>query len=486
MGLSSRLSRRSFLKGAAAAAAGPAFARDADAKRTSKHVDVAIVGAGFAGLTAARLLTAQGASVVVLEANDRVGGRTLNADLGGGKVVEVGGQWVGPLQTEIIALAKEVGVDTFKTYNEGNDVFYSGGTLTPYPASVGIPPIAPGDLTELLTVVLVALDTLAKQIPLDEPWNASGVDTLALDGQTAETWKVQNLTTPGARLLFDLSVQSVFACEPRDISLLHFLFYVHSGGGILPLVSTSGGAQDSRFVGGSQIVAQKVADALGKRVVLRSPVRRITQTSGGVVVETDRRRYRAGRVIVALPPTLCSRIDYDPIVPGLRDQLTQRFPMGSVIKCQAVYPGPFWRDAGLSGQATSDTGPVKVTFDNSPPDGSPGVLIGFIEGAEARAWGERSVADRQQAVLESFARYFGPQAMNATAYIERDWSAEPWTRGCYAGFLAPGVLTSYGTALRAPVGRIHWAGTETADVSNGYMDGAVRSGQRVAAEVTSA
>src|SRR5262249_44098171 len=210
---------------------------------------------------------------------------------------------------------------TYKTYNTGNNLLYYQGALLPY-ASVGLPPVPPADLSELVNVALVSLDALSKTIPLDHPWQAEGIDTLALDSQTLETWKLANLTTPGARLLFDLAVTSVFACEPRDISLLHYLFYVHSGGGILPLVTTGGGAQDSRFVGGSQLVAQKVADALGKRVVLKTPVRRIRQSDGGVEVWTDHKRVRAGRVVVTLPPALCGRIEYDPILPGIRDQLT--------------------------------------------------------------------------------------------------------------------------------------------------------------------
>lgn len=200
-------------------------------------------------------------------------------------------------------------------------------------------------------------------------------------------------------------------------------------------------------------------------------------------MEADGITVSARRVIVTGPPSLTALIDYTPALPSARAQLLQRFPQGSAIKCQAIYDTPFWRKKGLAGQATSETGPIRLTFDNSPPDGSPGVLLGFIEGSAARFWTGRPKAARRKAVLESFARYFGDAALRPRAYVEHDWSAEPWTRGCYVGYTPPGVLLDYGPAIRRPVGAIHWAGAEYATTWNGYMDGAVRSGEATASEV---
>jgi monoamine oxidase len=482
-----RISRRRFLVGAGAAAAAAAVpVRARSAPLPHGPYDVIVVGAGVAGLTAARRLATAGASVVVLEARDRVGGRVVNEPIGGGEIVEAGAEFVGPTQTRILALAAEVGVETFKTYNDGNSLLYYRGALSQYPAT-GFPDVPPDDLNEALTVLLGVLDPLAAQIDLHEPWNSPGLDLDFLDGQTAETWKLANLQTPGARFLFDVIFESVIGCEPRETSFLHWLFYVRSAGGILPLITTGGGAQDSRFVGGSQLVPLRVADALGGRVQLERPVRRITQDTHGVVVETDRRRkLKAGRVVVAMPPTLAGRIVYSPILPALRDQLMQRMPMGFYGKVEVVYPTPFWRAAGLSGQVVSDTGPLRVTFDNSPPDGAPGVLLAFFAGDDGRAWAQLPAAERRAASLESFARYFGDAALSPTLYLEKDWTAEEFSRGDPVGLMPAGVLTRYGPALRAPVGRVHWAGTETAEIWTGYMDGAVRSGERVAEEIQAA
>jgi monoamine oxidase len=285
-----------------------------------------------------------------------------------------------------------------------------------------------------------------------------------------------------------VAVEAVFAAEPRDLSFLFLLFYVASAGNertpgtIERLVNTPGGAQESRFVGGSQLISLRMARQLGRRVVLGKPVRRIHQSRGGVEVHCDRLTIHGKRVIVAMAPSLAGRIAYEPKLPPLRDQLSQRVPNGSVIKCEAVYERPFWRDAGLTGQAVSDASPVRVTFDNTPPGGSPGVLLGFIEGEAARVWGPRSAGDRRAAVLDNFATYFGDAARSPTAYYEKNWSDDTWTRGCYTGFMGPGTLLDFGAALREPAGRIHWAGTETSTIWAGYMDGAVRSGQRAALE----
>jgi monoamine oxidase len=487
-----RINRRTLIGSAAAAAGASAIpAEAAAAKRSRKpgalRADVVVVGAGLSGLTAARKVVAAGHSAIVLEARNRVGGRTLNHPLGKSKVVEVGGQWIGPTQDHLAALARELGVRTFKTYNDGNYLFYESGKLTPYSPKGPLGAVPPDLVADAqIAPVLVNIDAMAKTVPLQAPWTAP--NALEWDGQTVETFKRANSLGSGASSLLDLAIEAVFACEPRDISLLHTLFYVHSAGNertpgtIERLINTAGGAQDSRFVGGSQLISIRAARSLGKRVMLSQPVRRIHQDRSGVTVYTDTLTVSGKAVIVTGPPTLTGLIRYEPVLPPSRAQLVQRFPQGSAIKVEAVYPRPFWRHRDLAGQVTSDTGPIKITFDNSPPDGSPGVMLGFVEGHEARVFGALSASQRRARALACFVRYFGKQAAHPIGYIEMNWSAEPWTRGCYGGFLPPGVLTDYGRAIRAPVGRIHWAGAETSDYWNGYMDGAVRSGERAARE----
>ncbi|MGA2521006.1 MAG: flavin monoamine oxidase family protein [Acidimicrobiales bacterium] len=442
-------------------------------------VDVVIVGAGFSGLATARDLVRAGRSVAVLEARDRVGGRVDNRPLAEGKIVEVGGQWVGPTQDRVLAMAASVGVETFPTYDTGSRVLHFGGRRGTYKGT--IPRINPAVIADV-GQAQARLEAMARKVPLDTPWTAP--KARMWDAVTFDTWLRRNTVSRAAHTLLALGIEAVFACEPGDVSLLHVLFYAHSAGSLQMAIDTGGGAQQDRFVGGSVLVTERVAAELPDgTVTLGAPVRRIAWDEGHATVGTDAGTWSCRRVVVSVPPVLAGRIDYEPALPAWRDQLTQRTPMGSVIKCNAVYDEPFWRAEGLSGQATGDGDGARVVFDNSPPDGSPGVLLGFLEGDGARRLGRADAATRRTAVVDSLVRYFGPRAAKPVDFIELDWQAEPWSGGCYGTLFGPNVWTRYGPALRQPVGPLHWAGTETAEVWTGYMDGAVSSGERVAAEV---
>jgi monoamine oxidase len=455
--------------------------RRQDIERT-EAVDAVVVGAGLAGLMAARELEAAGASVLVVEANDRVGGRTMTRSVAG-VPVEMGGQWIGPGQPRINALAGELGVEIFPSEVPGRTVFHEGGRRSEYAEGDEVP-FAEPDAAAEVGRAFEALSRLAAEVPADAPWTAE--KAREWDEQTLETWKLGQTTSVGARFYFDLAVESLYACEPHDVSLLSVLADVASSGGFGGLFEIEASAEEHRLVGGAQSLSERMARGLEGRVVLGSPVRRISQDDEGVLVESDGVSIEAGAVVVSVPPALRGRIEYAPALPPAHDGLSQRIPMGAVIKCSAVYDAPFWREAGLSGRAESDTGPCKVTCDNSVPGGDVGVLTGFVLGADARRWGGRPAGERERAVLECFARFFGQEALHPRGYAECDWGAEPHARGGYAGVPVPGFFMDHGPALREPVGRVYWAGTETAARWNGYMDGALESGQRAAREVLSA
>lgn len=439
---------------------------------TELTCDAAVVGAGLAGLVAARELQRAGLEAIVLEARDRVGGRLWNHSLPGGGVVELGGQFVGPTQDRIAALADDLGVDTFPTFVAGEMQASVAGRADLRLASGSV------------AGIVSELDALAAELPLDAPWEAPRAREW--DAQTLHTWLTPRVQDPAVAALLALVVSAVFTAEADELSLLHVLAYIRSAGTLGLLTAVEGGAQESRFVGGSQLVAIRLAEQLGAGVVrLDAPVRRIRQHRERVVLDAAGLLVRARRVVVATPLALTG-IAHEPPLPARRVQLQQRAAPGATIKVHAVYERPFWREQGLNGRVITDEGHVTVTFDNSPPSGTPGVLVAFVEADAARDFEQRAAAERRALVLAALVRFFGPAAGEPIEYVETNWAEQEWTRGCYGANFGPGAWTRYGDALRAPVGRVHWAGAETSPVWMNYMDGAVRSGERAAAEVVAA
>jgi monoamine oxidase len=454
----------------------------------TERTDVIVVGAGLAGLSAARSLRIGGRSVRVLEGRERVGGRTKNGVLADGQWVELGGQWLGPGQTRMYELVRELGLVTIPTWNEGHTLIGLGGRLTRMGATKGaIPKLNPFALADLAQGI-ARWNAVAKRVDLDEPWRTPHAEML--DGQTFHTWIQRTLRTAAGRAYFHVACEAIFSADASDMSALHAAFYSKSGVDLETLMAVDEGAQRDRVEGGSVLVAERLAAAAaadGVAIELSAAVEGIRHSSDGVVVTTrDRRAFEAGHVVVAVPPALAGRIRYDPILPPWRDQLTQRVPMGSVIKMHLVYDRPFWRDAGLNGQVGSESGPVKVTFDNTPPGYDKGIMLGFLEAADGREWSRRTSAERREVFVENLVSYFGEEARHPVDFLEQDWSAEEFSRGCYGAHFTTGTWTAYGPALREPIGRIHWAGTECSPVWNGYMEGAVRSGEATAAAVLSA
>ena len=442
------------------------------------EVDVAVVGAGLSGLTAARELTAAGLSVVVLEARERVGGRLLGVRVGDGAVVDLGGEYFGPLGHKIIEAARSVGVPEQRVNETGDKLLELGGRVRRYKGYI---PNAGALVLADAAQGLARFERMVRQVPPAAPWTAPKAQEW--DEQTLATWVRRNFATRGARELFEMATEAIWCASTADFSLLHALFYSRSYESFEYLGSVPNGSQERRFQGGAVAIAERMADGLGDAVALGCPVRDIAHGGGRVRVSGHGFGVTARRAIVALPPVMAGRIAYDPPLPGARDQLVQRLNPGSALKYVAVYDRAFWREAGLCGQATSTRGPLAAIFDTIPAGGNCAVIGGFGGGRTARELAKLPERARREAVLDQFARLFGERARTPDELHEKNWSDDPWARGCYNAIASTGALTAFGPALRKPVGRIHWAGAETGIHANGSMGGAVDGGERAAAEV---
>ena len=370
-------------------------------------------------------------------------------------------------------------MSTYKTYVDGYHLLVGEGRIRRYRGL--IPKISPA---AVLTIALaqVRLDRMAKRLPIEAPWTA----------KRAEEWDARSVAwflersgirTTIARDLFDAVVRGLFCGDLNHVSFLNMLFLIQSAGGFNSLVSITGGYQENLVVGGAGSIARRMADELGAAVRLNTPVRTMTQRDDHVLVESAELTVSARHAVVAVPPALALEIAFDPGLPQDRLTLYRHSTAGPETKTLLVYDEPFWRGNGFSGQSAGPKSASEVTLDATPAAGTPGVIASFTFGPVAERVDALDAGERRRLVLEAMIERFGPRAGSPSALVETPWWKEDWTRGCSMAHWSPGILTNYGPLLRQPFGRVHWAGTETATVSYGSIDGAVRSGERAAGEI---
>jgi len=439
--------------------------------------DAIIIGAGYAGLAAARHLKKAGKKIMLLEARERVGGRVHTQYLDDGNYVDLGGQWIGPTQDRMYALAHEYHIETFPTYDTGKSTLYDNGKTKLYR---GIIPPLPLFALLSLDAAIKKINKLSKHIKLDQPWLSP--DAAAWDNISLGQWMERQMKNEKARRLFTVAAEAIFGTDVSTVSMLHALFYTKSGKDFDTLMNIKKGAQQDRIKGGAQRIVNKMAEELKECIQLNKPVLRIDQSKSGADISGEGFAYSAKKIILAVPPAVAATIIFSQALPVNKQKFLQQNFMGTVIKCYAIYKEPFWRAEKRNGLCAAPNRPISVTFDNSPADGNKGILMGFALANQAKKLLAQSDEQRKAVVLGCFRQYFGDKAAEPELYMDKSFTNEAWSLGCYAGMMPVNAWMQCGEAARSITGNIHWAGTETATNWNGYMEGAVLSGERAAME----
>jgi len=443
--------------------------------------DVIIIGAGFAGLSAAKSLKENGVeNFLVLEARDRVGGRTKPGTIAG-LDIDLGGMWLGPTQTSLASWAEQMQVQTYSTPMKGKGCFRIKGKDHH----------GEGEDIDGLFNLLEGVDylnsrrklsKLSDRLDCEAPWDHP--QAAELDAMTVEQWLQANVRTERTRIAYRLICFSLFCAEASQMSMLFFIHYVKSGDGLEVILSAMGdGAQRYLFHGSVHQIARKVGEELGDKLRLSQAVHAIEWSDDKAVITTADNRYEARKVIISVPATLIPKIDFSPALPMAKAAFHNRLSMGSAIKYWIAYDRPFWRDKGLNGMVFVDDHPCAPCFDVSPPGQPKGIIAGFFDGNNALDYSDRGQDARRDLLIEMLAEHLGEEARSPIEYVDNDWTGEEWSGGCYGAYAPPGIYARYGEWLRKPIGPLHWAGTETSAQWTGYIDGAIRSGERAAGEV---
>lgn len=442
-------------------------------------IDVIIIGAGFSGIAAARKLHQANKSFLVLEARDRIGGRVYSKHLSDDLYVDLGGQWIGPSQTRMYELCEAYGVEYFETYDQGYNIIDLNEKIKTYK---GIIPKM--DILSLINLdwIMRKLERMAKTIPLHAPWTQA--KAFVYDQISMEDFLARNCRTQACLSVMRIATETIFAAKLESLSLLHALFYIKSGKNLNTLINVKNGAQQHRLVGGMQILLEKMAKPFDDQVLLEHAVIEINQGIGGVSVIGKGYNFSAKKVIIAIPPPLVSEIKFDPPLSPEKTIVINQINMGKVGKCFAIYEKPFWRNDGFSGQTLADSNsPFQAMYDCSPKNVAYGIIMAFTIADRAEEFFNKELSKRQDILTGFLVRYFGEKASNPMQYLDHTMTDDAWSGGCYAGIYPLGAWTNFQNAYSKPEGNIIWAGTESSDVWFGYIEGAVRAGERAVGEL---